>query len=69
MANSDFIVYKDRPEVMHLPTGLIWLFKRTPDGEWDGVVMNMNKCPKWPADQLARLSRQAGEALQKEWTL
>ena len=25
--------------------------------------------PKWPADQLARVSRQAGEELQKEWTL
>ena len=25
--------------------------------------------PKWPADQLARLSGQAGEALQKEWPI
>ena len=69
MANSDFVVYKDRPEVMHLPTGLIWLFKRTPDGYWDGVVMNMNKCPKWPADRLAMLSRQAGEELKREWKI
>ena len=66
---SDFQVSKDRPEVMHLPTGLIWLFKRTPEGYWDGLVVNMDQCPKWPADQLARLSGQAGEALQKEWTI
>ena len=69
MANSDYVVSKDRSEVMHLPTGLIWLFKRTPDGYWNSVVMNMNNRPKWPADRLARLSRQAGKALQKEWEI
>ena len=27
------------------------------------------KCPKWPADRLAKLSGQAGEALKREWKL
>ena len=66
---SDFIVSKDRPEVTHLPTGLIWEFRQTTEGYWDGLVVNMDKCPKWPADELAKLSGQAGEALQKEWKL
>jgi len=66
---SDFIVSKDRPEVTHIPTGLIWLFERTPQGFWDGLVVNMDKCPKWPADDLARLCSQAGEAMKKEWKL
>lgn len=66
---SEFLVSKDRPEVTHLPTGLVWLFKRTPEGYWDGLVINIDKCPPWPADRLARLSGQAGEALQREWKL
>jgi hypothetical protein len=33
---SDFRVSKDRPKVTHIPTGLIWEFKRTPEGYWDG---------------------------------
>jgi len=69
MSLNDFIVSKDRPKVTHLPTGLVWEFKRTPEGYWDGLVVNMDKCPKWPADRLARLSGQAGEALRKEWKL
>ena len=66
---SDFVVYKDRPEVMHLPTGLIWQFKRTPEGYWDGLVVNMDQFPPWPAYQLARLSEQAGEELKREWKI
>lgn len=67
---SDFIVSKDRPKVTHLPTGMVWEFRLTPKGYWACVVVDMNKCQKWPpTDQLARLSRQAGEALQKEWTI
>jgi len=69
MAKNDFVISKDKPEVTHIPTGLIWEFRRTPEGYWDGVVINMDKCPKWPADRLARLCSQAGEALKKEWKL
>jgi len=69
MATNEFIVSKDRPEVTHIPTGLVWEFKRTPEGYWDGLVINMDKCPKWPADQLAKLCSQAGEALKQGWKL
>jgi hypothetical protein len=33
------------------------------------MLTNMEDCPAWPADRLARLSRQAGKALKKEWKL
>lgn len=66
---TNFRVSKDKPEVTHIPTGLIWEFRQTPEGYWDGLVINMDKCPKWPADRLAKLSGQAGEALKREWKL
>ena len=69
MSINDFVVSKDKPEVTHTPTGLIWEFRQTPEGYWDGLVVNMDKCPKWPADRLARLCSQAGEALKKGWKL
>ena len=67
--STDFIVSKDRPEVTHIPTGMVWEFRQTPEGYWDGLVVNMDKCPKWPADRLAKLSGQAGDAFLKEWKL
>ena len=66
---TNFRVSKDKPEVTHLPTGLVWEFRQTPEGYWDGLVINMDKCPKWPSDELARLCSQAGEALKREWKL
>lgn len=69
MANSDFIISKDKPEVTHIPTGMVWEFRMTPEGYWDVWAVSIKSYPILPADQLARVSRQAGEELQKEWKL
>ena len=66
---TNFRVSKDKPKVTHLPSGMIWEFRQTPGGYWDGQVINMDKCPSLPVDSLARLNRMAGEAFMEGWKL
>lgn len=66
---TDFVVSKDRPEVTHIPTGMIWKFHENYSGSWDGQVTNWDKIPALPAVGLAKLNRLAGEAFVREWKL